>query len=127
MLRKFHRLLKDSGRILLDAYSLTGFEERTETSVYEHRLLHGFWSRKDYYGFLNTFKYEDEKVVLDKYTIVEEESFRVVYNWLQYFGEDTLLKELEAADFKIQSIFDDVAGSDYSGNNTEIAVIATKQ
>ena len=90
-------------------------------------LSNGFWSRKDYYGFLNTFKYEDEKVVLDKYTIVEEESFRVVYNWLQYFGEDTLLKELEAADFKIQSIFDDVAGSDYSGNNTEIAVIATKQ
>jgi len=55
------------------------------------------------------------------------DSSRVVYNWLQYFSEDTLPKELEDADFNIQSIFDDVAGSDDSGNDTEITVVATKQ
>ncbi|SEH07616.1 class I SAM-dependent methyltransferase [Candidatus Venteria ishoeyi] len=127
MLKKFHRLLKSGGRILLDVYSLKGFEERTEISLYEHMQLHGFWSKNDYYGFLNTFKYKDEKVVLDKYTIVEEEGSKVVYNWLQYFSEDTLINELKNAGFNIQAIYDDVAGSNYSKNNTEFAVIATKQ
>lgn len=126
ILEKFHRLLKDSGRILLDVYALKGFEERTAASLYEHMQLHGFWSSNDYYGFQNTFKYEDEKVVLDKYTIVEEKGSKVVYNWLQYFSEDMLLNELKDAGFKIQAIYDDVAGTYYSKNNTEFAVIAAK-
>ncbi|CAH0529429.1 class I SAM-dependent methyltransferase [Vibrio hippocampi] len=126
MLKKFYHLLKDDGRILLDVYSLKGFEEITETSLYEHKQLQGFWSSHDYYGFLNTFKYEDEKVVLDKYTIIERESSKVVYNWLQYFSEDMLLKELKDAGFNIQAIYDDVAGSDYSKNKTEFAVIVEK-
>jgi SAM-dependent methyltransferase len=127
MLGKFHRLLKDGGSILLDVYSLKSFDERTETSLYEHRLLNGLWSKNDYYGFLNTFKYDDEKVVLDKYTIVEEENDKVVYNWLQYFSEDKLVSELKDADFEVQAIFDDMAGSIYSKSNSEFAVIATRQ
>jgi len=126
MLEKFHRLLNDGGRILLDVYSLKGFEERTETSLYEHMQLQGFWSKYDYYGFLNTFKYDAEKVVLDKYTIIEEEGSKVVYNWLQYFSEDMLSNELKDAGLNIQAIYDDVAGSNYSKNSTEFAVVATK-
>ncbi len=126
MLKKFHRLLNKGGHILLDAYSLKGFAERTETALYEHRQLNGFWSDNDYYGFLNTFKYDDEKVVLDKYTIVEKAGSRVVYNWLQYFSQEMLLKELKAADFNIQAIYSDVAGSDYSENSSEFAVIIEK-
>jgi len=126
VLEKFYRLLKDGGRILLDVYSLKGFKERDEVSLYEHMQLHGFWSKNDYYGFLNTYKYEDEKVILDKYTIIEEKGSKVIYNWLQYFSENMLLKELKSAGFKIQAIYDDVAGSNYSKNNTEFAVIAIK-
>ena len=127
LLEKFQRLLKHGGQILLDAYSLVGFDERAETSLYEHGLMNGFWSGNDYYGFKNIFKYEDEKVVLDKYTIIENESTKVVYNWLQYFSEDSLSNELVDADFRIRAIFDDVAGSVYSKRNSEFAVIATKK
>ena len=48
-----------------------------------------------YYGFLNTFKYNEEKITLDKYTIIEETRTRVIYNWLQYFNQDSLRKEFE--------------------------------
>lgn len=126
MLDKFHDLLTSEGRILLDCYSLDGFNERNESALYEHMQLHGFWSKNDYYGFLNTFKYEDEKVVLDKYTIIEEESSKVVYNWLQYFSREMIMNELEASGFILQGMFDDVAGSEYSGSNTEFAVVAVK-
>ncbi len=126
MLDRFHRLLKSDGRILLDVYSLKGFHERAEAALYEHKQLDGFWSDSDYYGFLNTFKYEDEKVVLDKYTIIEKESTKTIYNWLQYFSQDRLMSELKEAGFTIQATYNDVAGSVYSGDKTEFAVIAGK-
>ncbi|MHC4542859.1 MAG: SAM-dependent methyltransferase [Planctomycetota bacterium] len=74
MLSKFYTILEPGGSVLLDVYSLTAFDQREETAVYEADLLNGFWSPNKYYGFLNTFKYESEKVVLDKYTIKSRSS-----------------------------------------------------
>jgi len=126
MLEKFHRLLKDGGRALLDTYSLKGFDDRTEISSYEHMQLHGFWSKNDYYGFLNTFKYENEKVVLDKYTIIEEKTFKVVYNWLQYFSPEVLEKEFVEFGFTVEDFFSDVAGTPFDSKANEFAVVAKK-
>jgi len=69
MLGKFHTLLEIGGYVILDVYSLNAFEEREEIAKYETNILNGFWSPNKYHGFLNTFKYDREKVILDKYTI----------------------------------------------------------
>jgi len=126
VLSKFHRILKPGGSVLLDVYSLAAFEKREETAAYEVNLLNGFWSPNKYYGFLNTFKYYEEKVVLDKYTIVEAKRTRTVYNWLRYFTIEDLEKEFVAAGFSIDGIFSDVAGTPYDRNSYEFAVIAKK-
>ncbi|MBP7764941.1 MAG: methyltransferase domain-containing protein [Syntrophaceae bacterium] len=126
ILRKFHSILKPSGYVLLDVYSLSAFEQREESSTYERNLLNGFWSPNKYYGFLNTFKYIDEKVVLDKYTIVEAERTRCVYNWLQYFAPEELKKSFMEANFKVDSLYSDVAGESYDQNTGEFAIVATK-
>ena len=86
----------------------------------------GFWSKEDYYGFLNTFKYDDEKVILDKYTIIEKARTRTAYNWLQYFSPDTLRKEFDENGFKIEEFYSDVAGKTFNSNSTEYAVVARK-
>jgi len=75
---------------------------------------------------LNTFKYYKEKVTLDKYTIIEEKRTRVVYNWLQYFSEDSLKKEFEESGLKIQELYSNVAGKPLSPDSAEIAVVASK-
>jgi SAM-dependent methyltransferase len=126
LLTKFRTLLKPNGSVLLDVYSLEAFNGRAEQTVYEVNLLNGFWSPKKYYGFLNTFKYDDEKVVLDKYTIVEPGRTREVYNWLQYFSQESLIEEFESNGFKIENIYSDVAGSEYDPHGIEMAVIAKK-
>ena len=56
---------------MLDVYSLNSFNQKEESATYELNQLNGFWSPVDYYCFVNTFKYEKEKVTLDKYTIIE--------------------------------------------------------
>jgi len=126
MLNKFHAFLVPGGAVLLDVYSLQGFEQRDETAIYEANLLDGFWSRNRYYGFLNTFKYEIEKVVLDKYTIVEAARTRTIYNWLQYFNPDALEREFVECGFRVEEIYSDVAGEPFDLENAEFAVVAKK-
>jgi SAM-dependent methyltransferase len=126
MLKKFHKFLRPHGRVLLDAYSLAAFDGREEAATYGEGLLDGFWSKNSYYGFLNTFKYEPEKVVLDKYTIVEADRMRTLYNWLQYFSPKALEQEFARARFSIEGFYADVAGTPHHGDASEFAVVARK-
>lgn len=126
MLSKFHSLLKPDGSVLLDVYSLNSFNQKEEAAVYELNQLNSFWSPDDYYCFVNIFKYEKEKVTLDKYTIIEESRKRIVYNWLQYFSEDSLRKEFEENGFKVVEFYSDIAGKTFNLESPEIAIIAKK-
>ena len=126
MMSKFKRILNPGGSVLLDVYSLPAFEQRKEAAVYEANLLDGFWSPNRYYGFLNTFKYDREKVVLDQYTIVEANRTRTVYNWLQYFTPEALEKEFLGAGFSVEGFYSDVAGTPYDPKTNEFAVIAKR-
>jgi len=126
MLLKFNSLLKSDGSVLLDVYSLNSFNQKEESATYELNQLNGFWSPDDYYCFVNTFKYEKEKVILDKYTIIEETRKRVVYNWLQCYSKDSIRSEFEDNGFKIEELYADVAGKAFSPESTEIAIVAKK-
>lgn len=126
LLSKFHNMLKSGGSVLLDVNSLSAFEQRQESATYELNQLNGFWSPNKYYGFVNTFKYDEEKVILDKYTIIEPERTRQVYNWFQHFTPEDLEKEFVAAGFSIKGLYSDVAGSPYDQKSSEFAVIARK-
>lgn len=124
MLDKFTSMLKPGGKVLLDVCSIAGFDARVETSTFGLNLLDGFWSKDDYFGFQNTFKYPDEKVTLDKYTIIESGRSRTVYNWLQYFNRESLEKEFGRSGLSIQAFYGDVAGSPFSPVLHEFAVEA---
>ena len=126
MLTKFYSLLKPGGSVLLDVYSLNSFVQKEESTTYELNQLNSFWSPEDYYCFVNTFKYEEEKVSLDKYTIIEESRTRTVYNWLQHFSKDSLQDEFEENGFKVEDFYSDVAGSSFDPETAEIAVVAKK-
>ena len=76
---------------------------------------------------MNIFKYDEEKVTLDKFTIIEESQKRIVYNWYQYFSPETLRKEFEANGFSIKELYSDVAGTQYDPESTEFAVVAEKK
>ena len=127
MLEKFQTLLASGGSVLLDVYSLNAFEQREEAVSYEENLLNGFWSPEKYYGFLNTFKYNDVSVVLDKYTIVEAKRTRTIYNWLQYFSPESLQSEFEEAGFTQQEFYGNVAGAPFADSASEFAIVGKRK
>lgn len=127
MLRKFHTFLKPCGSLLLDVWTLNYFDKREEAATYEKNQMNGFWSPNDYYAFVNTFKYETEKVTLDQFTIIEPESVKTVYNWLQYFSTEMLKEEFESCGFTIKEWYADVAGAPDNTDSDATAVIAQKK
>ncbi len=126
ILRKFNRILNRGGSVLLDVYSLMAFNQKEEAATYQVNQLNGFWSPNKYYGFVNTFKYGREKVILDKYTIVEADRIRTVYNWLQYYTPKELEREFETAAFSVEGFYSDVAGTPYDPKSKEFAIVAKK-
>jgi hypothetical protein len=73
---------------------------------------------------VNTFKYESEKVILDKHTVVEADRTRIVYNWLQHFSPEEIEKEFAERGFRIEEFLSDVAGTPYAPESSEFAVVA---
>lgn len=126
LLGVFHSHLADGGRVLLDVFSLKAFEGREEASTFAKNLMGGFWSATDYMGFMRTFRYEELKVALDKYTIVEPKRTRVIYNWLQYFTVETITKELEDSGFELQALYANATGEQFKEDSPEIALVARK-
>lgn len=123
LFQKFKRVLKPNGHVLLDVYSFAAFEKREEKAVCRKNLLDGFWSAKDYYGFLNVFKYPAEKVILDKYTIVGSGSVRTVCNWLQYFSPESLEKEITDCGLCMKETYANVAGAPFDPAASEFAAV----
>jgi len=124
LLRRYRSMLADGGRILLDVYSPKMFDERRETATYASNLMEGFWSPGDYFGFLTTFKYEDERLLLDKYTIVERDRIKRIYNWLQCFTLQDVKTECADCGLQVVESWGDVAGAAFDPGATEFAMVA---
>lgn len=124
LLEKFRTLLKPDGSILLDVYSLNAFDQTVESAAYAVNLLNNFWSPEKYYGFLNTFKYDDVKVTLDKYTIIEKNRTRKIFNWLQHYDKESITNEFAGSGLKIEKYLANVAGDEFDADENEFAIVA---
>lgn len=127
LLERIGALLRRRGRFVFDVYGLRSMRERVEAVTYSPRLMDGFWSAEPYHGFLHTFVYEQEHVVLDKYDIIEARRSRTIYNWLQYFSPSSLAQELATCGFDIEALFGDLTGADLDPDPAEFCVIATRR
>ncbi len=124
--KKFYEYLEADGKIILDVLSLKHYNKANEKSTYEYSEQDGFWAANPYYVFSNTFKYDDEKVLLDKYVLFEKDRTRKIYNWLQCYSFESLKKELKENGFRVVEHYSDVSGAHYQPDSTEIAVVIEK-
>lgn len=124
LLEKFKSLLKPGGSILLDVCSIRSFEQKAEGVSYEVSLSNGFWSPEKYYCFLNAIPYDDAKVTLNKFTIVEKNRTRQIFNWLQHYDRESIANEFAESGLRIEKVLGNVAGDVFNADWDEFAVIA---
>ncbi len=118
------RHLAEGGSFLLDVFSMAAYDGREETVTYGKNFMGGFWSPDDYFCFLNTIKYGPEKVILDKYTVIEPSHTWEIFNWLQYFSADSLRREFEESGWRVAEQYANVAGDAFDDSAAEIAIVA---
>jgi len=123
----FRDHLAEGGAVLLDVISMKFFEDAKETRKYEYAPEGGFWSPEVYYMFLNAFKYEQEKVILNKHTIIEKSRTREIFNWLQCFSLESLTQECKQSGLTVVEKYADVGGAPYEVGSPQFAVVARRE
>lgn len=124
LLDRVRSLLRSGGRFVFDVYTLASMRGRQETVTYEPQLMDGFWSADPYHGFVRTFRYERERVTLDKYEIVEAHRSRTIYNWLQYFDSASIAEEIGACNLATVDLFGDLTGANLNPDSAEFCIVA---
>lgn len=123
LLAKIHRALTPGGKLIFDVFSTKAFEGVVEGVAFERNLMNGFWSVNDYFAFKHTFRYEQETVSLDHFTVIEKDRTWDVYNWLKYFSHDEIRQDLIQAGFSTVE-FTEGFGVDRS-DETTFGVVAS--
>ena len=126
LLRIFYEILDDKGAILLDVDSLDHFKDYEQKSSYTFSSNGGFWSTGPHHVFTHTFKYEHEKVLLEKHTVIEKEKRLELFNWHQCYSQESLKQLFQESGFKIEAYYSNVAGDPYESNSPAFAIIARK-
>jgi len=69
------------------------------------------------------FKYQKEKVVLDKYALVEAGHTRTVYDWFQSFRPGTVKREFAECGLIVENFYSDAAGSSFSPEGRKLLLL----
>lgn len=124
LLGKVKAALKPNGVFVFDVFSTGMFDELHEETLFQPRLMNGFWAPGDYVGFKTTQLYRDEAIGLDRYLIATPDRTFQVYNWMQYYTPASITAEVLAAGYSTVEIVDFATGGPWPGGATAFAVIA---
>lgn len=114
------------GTFVFDVFSPERYSTLRETATYGHKLMNGFWSPDEYFGFHRTRLYPSEKISLDHYLIVERRRKFEVFNWIKHFEPAEISDELSNAGFEVTGIVDVKSGEPWNGGTDEFAILARK-
>lgn len=114
VLKKVRESIRLDGCFVFDVASIKRFESTSESTAFGRNYMNGFWSERDYFAFHSTYRYEEERVSLDHFTIVEENRSWDVYNWMQHYDPESICSELNANGFEVIDI---VRGFDADGED----------
>ena len=80
-----------------------------------------------HHRFLSKFKYDEDRLLLDRYTVIEEFRNFEIFNWNQCYSIESLTMLFETCGFRIVDIHADTAGAQFTDDSLRFAVIAKKK
>ena len=126
LLDRIRALLEPGGRLALDLYGPGAFDAVGEHVQIEDRLMNGFFAPGDYVGVHRTDVYEEERLSLDRFFIVEPGEAWQIFNWAQYYSPETAAAELAGAGFMVRAMAGGLDGEPLADDSKTIGVIAEK-
>lgn len=127
LLKIMKESVKDDGFIFMDVCSEPMYKNFKEGITFELVKKDGFWSAGRHYVFKSAFKYDLNRVSLDKYSVWEKDRNIEIYNWLKYFTITELNQELKENGLEIFEVYSDVKGTPYYDASDILAVVIGKK
>ncbi|MBK6344664.1 MAG: methyltransferase domain-containing protein [Bacteroidales bacterium] len=124
LLQNIRDKLAYKGTLIMDVLSDARFRSLTESSSLKFSETDGLWSPLPHFNLKMLFTYPQEMVFLDKNVIVTDAGNKEYLSWYCCFSPETIAGELQNAGLRVRSVFSDIAGTPYSPDSHEIAVVA---
>jgi len=119
--------LKDDGHIFLDVCTDNFYRQIEEGTTLERVETKGFWSPHPYFEINSSFKYDEHRVSLDKYTIIGENRTFEIYNWLKHFTPEEISGEFEENGLDIVEMYPEFGSPAIGGNSEIMGIVGTKK
>jgi hypothetical protein len=84
----------------------------------------GFWAPSPYFGKADTYKYDDECLLLDRYEITKDGQTRLFWNWTQCLTPAQVRAELTSVGFAAIDVIGDLTGAPFDEESPAFAVLA---
>lgn len=126
LLKKIFLSLEDNGLFIFDVLSKKHFDNIQEKQSCNYSNSGGFWSPEAHFVFENIYKYNNERIILEKNTVIEANNSFTIYNYLKCFEINEILQELLENGFHTVEYFSDISGRKYNKKSKEIALINKK-
>ncbi len=124
LLRRMRDMLNPDGHIIFDVAGIGLLKTKEEVTLIEDKLMGGFWSAGEYVGIQKSFVYQDQRLSLDRYVIVEPNETWQVYNWFQYYTPESIEAELQETGFTITKMVGDLTGERLTADGDLVGIIA---
>ncbi len=124
LLSKVKQMLNPEGFFIFDVAGLGALKEKQESTSLDYKSMNGFWAKEDYVGIQKTFTYDEEKISLDRYLIIEPTTKWEIFNWFQYFSVDSIKCELRNAGFNATWIGNGLSDDPVSNNSNTMGIVA---
>ena len=125
LLKKVIGALRPGGLFFLDGHSLRHEEcfQEGETVEYSDG---GFWWPQPYVCIERARKYRETHNILNQNIIITQDKCEYYNIWNQIFTGQSLNAELETAGFAAVELYDDIAGSEYTGQGKDLCAVGIK-
>lgn len=125
LLTRVRARLVAGGHLLVEVPAPARYATLEPGCVIAERLMEGFWAPGQYVGIHQTMLYDEVRVALDRYTIIEPTRTRIVHNWLGHLDVDQARGELEACGLRVTEVLGDVSGAPFDPDAPQFALLAT--
>ncbi len=122
LLKKIHKALKKDGILILDVFN-TPYLKTFQTIQNVQYEKGGFWSDEPHVIIQRNKYYEETENTLEQYLIITDNDCECFNIWNQIYSQKTFTEELEQAGFTRIGIYDDVKGTNFTGQAETICGI----
>lgn len=126
LLAKVYRALKPGGQFIFDVFTVKTQKDKRDNSSWSVFHDGGFWSAEPHVCLEAAYYFENNMVEASQAIVVSDRELHKYIIWNTVFNQETLAGEVLPVGFQVNSIYDDICGSPYTGEADTLCLVLKK-